>query len=57
MKFMGRADGHHHLNQFNKKDFTTWNKDMDDLLEIKFAGISEVGKTVVKGLNVQPGPE
>jgi glutamate synthase domain-containing protein 2 len=23
MKFMGRADGHHHLNQFNKKDFTT----------------------------------
>ena len=57
MKFMAIAYGHHHLNQFNKKDFTTWNKDMDDLLEIKFAGISEVGKTVVKGLNVQPGPE
>lgn len=39
MKVMARACGHNHLNKFNKRDITTWKKDMADLTGIKFAGI------------------
>jgi len=39
MKVMARACGHDHLNKFNKKDITTWKKDMADLTGIKFAGL------------------
>ncbi len=39
MKVMARACGHNHLNQFNKKDITTWKKDMAELTGIRFAGM------------------
>jgi glutamate synthase domain-containing protein 2 len=38
MKVMARACGHDHLNQFNQKDITTWNKQLAQLAGIKFAG-------------------
>ena len=40
MKVMARACGHHHLNQFNPTDITTWKKDMAELTGIEFAGVS-----------------
>jgi len=39
MKVMARACGHHHLNQFNENDITTWKKEMADLTGINFGGI------------------
>ncbi len=39
MKVMARACGHHHLNQFNENDITTWKKGMADLTGINFGGI------------------
>ncbi len=39
MKVMARACGHHHLNQFNENDITTWKKEMADLTGIKYGGI------------------
>ncbi|MFC2186700.1 glutamate synthase-related protein [Peijinzhouia sedimentorum] len=38
MKVMARACGHNHLNQFNKKDITTWKKEMAELAGISYAG-------------------
>ena len=38
MKVMARACGHHHLNEFNTNDLTSWKKDMADLSGIKYAG-------------------
>ncbi|MCI5054586.1 MAG: glutamate synthase-related protein [Flavobacteriales bacterium] len=40
MQVMARACGHNHLNKFNKKDITTWKKNMADLTGIQFAGLS-----------------
>ena len=40
MKVMARACGHTHLNQFNRDDITTWNKDMAALTGIAFAGVN-----------------
>lgn len=39
MQVMARACGHNHLNQFNKKDITSWKKDMAELTGIRFAGL------------------
>ena len=39
MQVMARACGHHHLNQFNLDDLTTWHKSMADLSGIQFAGV------------------
>lgn len=39
MKVMARACGHHHLNQFNQDDITTWKKEMAELTGIQFAGV------------------
>jgi glutamate synthase domain-containing protein 2 len=39
MKVMARACGHHHLNQFNENDITTWKKEMAELTGIKFGGV------------------
>jgi len=39
MKIMARACGHDHLNKFNRKDLTTWKKEMEDLSGIRFGGI------------------
>ncbi|WP_372645533.1 glutamate synthase-related protein [Ancylomarina sp.] len=39
MKVMARACGHHHLNQFNESDITTWKKEMADLTGINFGGV------------------
>ena len=39
MKVMARACGHHHLNQFNVNDITTWKKEMAELAGIPFAGV------------------
>ena len=38
MKMMARACGHDHLNQFNQNDITTWQKQMNELTGISFAG-------------------
>lgn len=39
MQVMARACGHNHLNQFNKRDITSWKKDMAELTGIRFAGL------------------
>ena len=38
MQVMARACGHNHLNKFNKKDITTWKKEMAELTGIRYAG-------------------
>lgn len=38
MKVMARACSHTHLNQFNKRDVTTWKREMAELARIEFAG-------------------
>lgn len=39
MQVMARACGHHHLNQFNPNDLTTWKKEMSEWTGIRFGGI------------------
>jgi len=41
MQVMARACGHKSLNLFNKKDLTTWKKEMSALSGIKFSGYQE----------------
>ena len=38
MQVMARACGHDHLNQFNKNDITTFDRDMAYLTGIKYGG-------------------
>ncbi len=38
MQVMARACGHNHLQQFNRDDLTTWNRDMAALTGIEFGG-------------------
>jgi len=40
MSVMARACGHHHLNQFNKDDLATWNRDMALLSGIRYSGFT-----------------
>lgn len=39
MQVLARACGHHHLNQFNRNDITTWKREVADLTGIEFAGL------------------
>ncbi len=39
MKVMARACGHDHINGFNRKDLTTWKKEMADLSGVEYGGI------------------
>lgn len=41
MQVMARACGHNHLNQFNKHDLASWNKDLANLAGIEWSGFSE----------------
>lgn len=41
MQVMARACGHKHLNQFNKHDLASWNKDLANLAGIEWSGFSE----------------
>ena len=43
MQPLARACGHDSLAKFNKKDITTWKREMADLSGIRFAGISDNG--------------
>ena len=43
MQVLARACGHDSLAKFNKKDITTWKREMADLSGIRFAGISDNG--------------
>lgn len=38
LQVMARACGHDHLNQFNKTDLASWNKDMAELAGIEWSG-------------------
>lgn len=38
MQVMARACGHHHLNQFNKDDISTWHKELAELAGIEWSG-------------------
>ncbi len=38
MKVMARACGHHHLNQFNEHDLSTWHKELANLSGIEWSG-------------------
>ncbi len=40
IKVMARACGHSHINQFNKNDLATWNRDMAELSGIEYAGFN-----------------
>lgn len=42
MKVMARACGHHHLNQYNENDLTTWKKGMAELSGIKYCGAGNI---------------
>jgi glutamate synthase domain-containing protein 2 len=44
MQVMARACGHHHVNQFNRNDITTWKRDMAELSGIQYAGIRQYRK-------------
>lgn len=39
MQVMARACGHNSLDQFNKKDLATWNRDMAHLSGVKYSGL------------------
>jgi glutamate synthase domain-containing protein 2 len=39
MQVMARARGHNHLNQFNKDDLASWDKDPAELAGIEWSGI------------------
>lgn len=41
MQVMARACGHNHLNQFNKHDLASWNKNLAHLAGIEWSGFSE----------------
>ena len=41
MKVMARACGHDRLNQFNRDDIATWNRQMAELAGITFSGFSQ----------------
>lgn len=41
MQVLARACGHHNLQDFSRRDLTTWHKSMADLTGIAFAGDSE----------------
>jgi len=38
MQMLARACGHAHLNQFTRKDLTTWKREMADLTGVPYAG-------------------
>ena len=40
IKVMARVCGHSYINQFNKNDLATWNRDMAELSGIEYAGFS-----------------
>lgn len=42
MQVMARACGHKHLNQFNKDDLSTWNRDMAYLSGITYSGFNKI---------------
>ena len=42
MKVMARACGHGALSAFALSDLTTWKKDMADLSEVSFGGLSDI---------------
>jgi hypothetical protein len=39
MQVMARACGHDHLSKFNKKDLSTWHKEMSLLSGVPFSGV------------------
>jgi len=41
MKVLARACGHDHVKDFNPNDITTWNKQIAELIGIRFAGVSK----------------
>jgi glutamate synthase domain-containing protein 2 len=41
MKSLARACGHHHLNEFNLVDLTTFKRDMADLAGVPYGGVGE----------------
>ena len=42
MQVMARACGHDHLNQFNKDDITTFEREMAYLTGIKYGGVVSI---------------
>ena len=41
MQVLARACGHNSLTKFNKKDVTTWKREMAALSGVRFAGVSD----------------
>ena len=39
MEVMARACGHDHLNQFNRSDLITWNREMTHLAGVPYGGV------------------
>jgi glutamate synthase domain-containing protein 2 len=39
MQVMARACGHHHLNQFERDDLATWNRELAYLSGVQYAGV------------------
>ncbi|MBK8903172.1 MAG: alpha-hydroxy-acid oxidizing protein [Anaerolineaceae bacterium] len=42
MQVLARACGHSHLNQFNRDDLSTWNREMAYLTGVRYAGVTAV---------------
>ena len=40
MKILARACGHHHLNQLNLRDLTTWKRELAHLTGVRYAGVA-----------------
>jgi hypothetical protein len=41
MKVMARACGHERLSEFDRRDLTTWKKDIADLTGVEYAGVGQ----------------
>ncbi len=54
MQVMARACGHSHLQNFSKRDLTTWNRDMALLSGIAYAGYESVSSSSIATQGVSP---
>jgi glutamate synthase domain-containing protein 2 len=45
MKVMARACGHDSLSEFERRDLTTWKKDVAELTGVAYAGVGDGSRT------------
>jgi hypothetical protein len=45
MKVMARACGHESLSGFERRDLTTWKKDIAELTGVEYAGVGDAAES------------